>query len=194
MAKEPIPSNFLTDTIRFVLRWGLRLIILLVALFALILAGVFAYQKYDTWKNELVILVALKCGPTNVKPKDWPKSRFISLRGSRKSKVISKSVLMMSKSDITKEIYSGWNEKYGFEFDPNNLTTTRDEYVFEKEYDDGKKTKTAFNRKSLQRIITRTKDGVQTEQSFRECKEISVKDYKAELKSVEKAFSEGNKI
>ena len=194
MAKEPIPSNFLTDTIRFVLRWGLRLIILLVALLALILAGVFAFEKYDTWKNELVILVALKCGPTSIDKEDYPENRFISLRGTRKSEVISKLVEIRSKSDITEEIYSGWNEKYGFEFDPNDLTTTRDEYFYEKEYDDGKKTKIAINRKSLQRIVTRTKDGVQTEQFFRECKEISVRKYNAELESVKKAFSEGNKI
>ena len=64
--KEPIPNNFLTDTLRFLLRWGLRLILLVVALTALIGIIVFIFQKYDSWKNESVILVALKCGPTSV--------------------------------------------------------------------------------------------------------------------------------
>ena len=97
MAKEPIPNNFLTDTLRFLLRWGLRLILLLVALTALIGIIVFIFQKYDSWKNESVILVALKCGPTNVNPEDFPEFRFISLQGIRKDKVISKLHQIRSK-------------------------------------------------------------------------------------------------
>jgi len=194
MAKEPIPSNFLTDTIRFVLRWGLRLIILLVALFALILGGVFALQKYDTWKNELVILVALKCGPTNADGEDFNQNIFISLRGTRKSEVISKYVSIRAKSDITDEMYSDWNEKLGFEHIPEDLTKIRDEYFYTDTNDDGEKTKISINRKSLQRIYTQSKDDVQTHQSFRECEEISVKKYNSELENVRKAFSEGNKI
>jgi len=194
MAKEPIPSNFLTDTIRFLLRWGLRLIVLLVAIIVLIGSGVAIVDKYDIWKNELVILVALKCGPTNVDKEDYPENRFISLRGTRKSEVISKLVEIRPKSYVMGDSYSGWNESYGFEHEPEDILTTRDEYFYKETSDDGSVVKVSFHRKTLQRIATQSKDDGQTKQTFRECKEISVKDYKAELESVEKVFSEGNKI
>ena len=194
MAKEPIPSNFLTDTIRFVLRWGLRLILLLVVLTVLIGIIAFILQKYDTWENESVVLVALKCGPTNVDAEDYPEFRFISLQGIRKDKEISKLNEIRQKSDILGDDYSSWKESFGFELVPEDITANRDEYFHMRTNDDGVKTKTSINRKTLQRIFTRSKNDVQTDQTFRECKEISVKDYKAELESVEKAFSEGNKI
>lgn len=194
MTKEPIPNNFLTDTIRFLLRWGLRLILLLVALTALIVISALIFQKYDSWKNESVILVALKCGPTNVDAEDFPEFRFISLQGIRKDKVISKLHEIRQKSDILGDDYSDWNESFGFEFAPEDITANRDEYFNEHTNDDGVKTKISINRKTLQRIVTQSKNDVQTDQTFRECKEISVREYEAELESVEKAFSEGNKI
>ena len=98
------------------------------------------------------------------------------------------------KSDILGDDYSSWKESFGFELVPEDITANRDEYFHMRTNDDGVKTKTSINRKTLQRIFTRSKNDVQTDQTFRECKEISVKDYKAELESVEKAFSEGNKI
>ena len=194
MAKEPIPSNFLTDTIRFLLRWGLRLIALLVAIIVLIVSGVGIVDKYDARNKELVILVVLKCGPTKIDTKDYPENRFISLRGTRKSEVISKLVEIRPKSYVMGDSYSGWNESYGFEHKPRDILTTRDKYFYKEILDDGSVNKVSFDRKTLQRIVTRTKDGVQTAQSFRECKEISVRKYNAELESVKKAFSEGNKI
>ena len=193
MAKEPIPSNFLTDTIRFLLRWALRLIVLLVAITVLIGSGVAIVDKYDIWKNELVILAALKCGPINSDDLDASPELFISLKGVRKSKIISKSVQMMSKSSVTGDEYSNQSEGLGFEYDPADLLTTRDKYIDETTYNDGSKLRVSFNRKTLRRTYSTTIGDVQ-ETTFRECKEISVKDYKAELKSVEKAFSEGNKI
>jgi len=194
MAKEPIPNNFLTDTLRFLLRWGLRLILLLVALTALIGIIVFIFQKYDSWKNESVILVALKCGPTNVDAKDWPEFRFISLQGIRKDKVISKLHEIRQKSDLLGDGYSDWKESFGFELVPQDITANRDEYFNVRTNEDGVKTKTSINRKTLQRIITRSKNDTQTDQTFRNCEKISVREYEAELESVKKAFSEGNKI
>ena len=194
MAKEPIPNNFLTDTIRFLLRWGLRLILLLVGLTAIIGGVAFILHKYDTWKNESVILVALKCGPTNADDEDYPQNRFISLQGIRKDKVISKLHEIRPKSDILGDDYSGWKETFGFEFAQIDIVTNRDEYFHMDTNDDGEKTKISINRKTLQRIVTRSKDDVQIEQSFRDCEEISVRKYNSELESVKKAFSEGNKI
>ena len=194
MAKEPIPNNFLTDTLRFLLRWGLRLILLLVALTAIIGIIVFIFQKYDSWKNESVILVALKCGPTNVNPEDYPEFRFISLQGIRKDKVISKLHQIIPKSRISRDDYSDWKESLGFEFLPVNLSINRDEYFYTETYDDGEKANFSINRKTLQRIVTRSKDGIQTSQTFRDCAKISVREYEAELESVKKAFSAGNKI
>lgn len=194
MAKEPIPNNFLTDTLRFLLRWGLRLILLLVALTALIGIIVFIFQKYDNWKNESVVLVALKCGPTNVDAEDFPEFRFISLQGIRKDKVISKLHEIRSKSLISGDDYSDWKESFGFEFAPVNISVNRDEYFYTETYDDGEKTNVSINRKTLRRIYTESKDGVQTSQTFRDCAKISVREYEAELESVKKTFSEGNKI
>ena len=68
--KKPITDNFLKDAFRFLLRWGLRLILLLVALSALIGALAFIANEYDAWKNESVILTALKCGHTNDNSED----------------------------------------------------------------------------------------------------------------------------
>ena len=194
MAKEPIPNNFLTDTIRFLLRWGLRLILLLVVLTALIGIIALILQKYDTWKNESVVLVALKCGPSSVDAGDYPEFRFISLQGIRKDKVISKLHEIRQKSDILGDDYSDWKESFGFEFAPKNISVNRDEYFYTDTFDDGEKTKISINRKTLQRNYTKSKNDVQTYQTFRECKEISVKKYNSELESVKKAFSEGNKI
>tara|TARA_B100000780_G_C20874855_1_gene347980 strand:- start:2 stop:583 length:582 start_codon:yes stop_codon:yes gene_type:complete len=193
MAIEPIPSNFLTDTIRFLLRWGLRLMLLLVAIFFVLIAVGFTYSKYKAWNEGEVILVALKCGPSNSDDPGAAPELFISLKGTRKSKIISKSVQMMSKSSVTGDEYSNQSEGLGFEYDPADLLTTRDKYIDETTYNDGSKLRVSFNRKTLRRTYSTTIGDVQ-ETTFRECKEISVKDYKAELESVEKAFSEGNKI
>ena len=194
MAKEPIPNNFLIDTIRFLQRWILRFILLLVALAALIGVFVFISDKYDSWNYESVILVALRCGPTNVDAEDYPEFRFIALKGMRKDKVISKLYEIRPKSDILGDNYSDWKESFGFEFAPKDISVNRDEYFHMRTNDDGVKTKTSINRKSLQRILTQSKDDVQTDQTFRECEEISVKKYNSELESVKKVFSEGNKI
>ena len=193
MAKEPIPNNFLTDTIRFLLRWALRLIVLLVAITVLIGSGVAIVDKYDTWKNELVILVALKCGAINPDNLDASPEIFISLKGTRKSKTISDYVQMVAKSRATSDEFSGRSEDLGFEYGASEVLTTRDEYVYEFTYENGDKKRVSFNRKTLRRTYSTTIADVQ-ETTFRECKEISVKDYKAELESVKKAFSEGNKI
>ena len=192
--KKPITDNFLKDAFRFLLRWGLRLILLLVALSALIGALAFIANEYDAWKNESVILTALKCGPTNDNSEDYPKNRFISLRGNRQDKVIIKMQEIIPKSHVVEDIFNNWKKSYGFEYDAEKMTMTRDEYFYTETLEDGVKRKTSFNRKTLQRFFTESKDGVQINQTFRDCEEISVKEYNSELQSVEKAFSEGNKF
>ena len=75
MSKEKFPENLIIDTIRWILGWVIRLGIIGFALILLFIGGFFAYKKYNSWNNELVILVAIKCGPNIVDPQNLTKRK-----------------------------------------------------------------------------------------------------------------------
>ena len=55
MSKKEIPDNLIIDTIRWILRWVIRIGIIGFVLILLLIGGFFAYDKYKTWNNELII-------------------------------------------------------------------------------------------------------------------------------------------
>ena len=52
MSKKEIPDNLIIDTIRWILRWVIRLGIIGFVLTLLLIGGFFAYDKYKTWNND----------------------------------------------------------------------------------------------------------------------------------------------
>ena len=86
MSKEKLPENLIIHTIRWILVWVIRLGIIGFALIFLFIGGFFAYKKYNSWNDELVILVAIKCGPNIVDPSKFNQEKIISFRGTRKNK------------------------------------------------------------------------------------------------------------
>ena len=84
MSKEEIPDNLIIDTMRWMLRWVIRIGIIGFVLILMLIGCFFTYEKYRTWNNELVILVAIKCGPNVVDPSKFNQEKIISFRGTRK--------------------------------------------------------------------------------------------------------------
>ena len=193
MSKEKFPENLIIDTIRWILGWVIRLGIISFALILLFIGGFFAYKKYNSWNNELVILVAIKCGPNIVDPSKFNQDKIISFRGTRKNKEILKLVELIPKSVITSDNFSDWKESYGFEWQPKDVKITRDYYITEKELEKGKEI-VSYNRKNLQRDFKKYVGSLLEDESTRQCEEISVDEYNAELESVRELFLEGNKI
>ena len=64
---------------------------------------------------------------------------------------------------------------------------------FYKELENGKEI-VSYNRKNLQREFKKYVGSLLEDESTRQCEEISVDEYKAELESVRGVFLEGNKI
>ena len=155
--------------------------------------GFYYYEKYNSWNNELVILVAIKCGPNIVDPSKFNQEKIISFRGTRKNKEILKLVELIPKSVITSDNFSDWKESYGFEWQPKDVKITRDYYITEKELENGKEI-VSYNRKNLQREFKKYVGSLIEDESTRQCKEISVDEYNAELESVRELFLVGNKI
>ena len=114
MSKKEIPDNLIIDTIRWILRWVIRLGIIGFVLTLLLIGGFFAYDKYKTWNNELIILIAIKCGPNIVDLSKYHQEKIISFRGTRKNKEILKLVELIPKSVIASDNFSDWKESYGF--------------------------------------------------------------------------------
>ena len=191
--KQRFPENLIIDTIRWILGWVIRLGIIGFALILLFIGGFFAYKKYNSWNNELVILVAIKCGPNIVDPSKFNQEKIISFRGTRKNKEILKLVELIPKSVITSDNFSDWKESYGFEWQPKDVKITRDYYITEKELENGKEI-VSYNRKNLQREFKKYLGSLLEDESTRQCEEISVDEYNAELESVRELFLEGNKI
>ena len=69
-----------------------------------------------------------------------------------------------------------------------------DEYFYIEKLDDGTIQKISFDRKTLRRNYSITRDDIQTESSFRERERITLKQYNSELEYVRELFLEGNKI
>ena len=193
MSKEKFPENLIIDTIRWILGWVIRLGIIGFALIFLFIGGFFAYKKYNSWNNELIILVAIKCGPNIVDPSKFNKEKIISFRGTRKNKEILKLVELIPKTVITSDNFSDWKESYGFEWQPKDVKITRDYYITEKELENGKEI-VSYNRKNLQRKFKKYVGSLLEDESTRQCEEISVDEYNAELESVRELFLKGNKI
>ncbi len=193
MSKKEIPDNLIIDTMRWMLRWVIRFGIIGFVLILILIGCFFTYEKYRTWNNELVILVAIKCGPNVVDPSKFNQEKIISFRGTRKNKEISKLVELIPKSVITSDNFSDWKESYGFEWQPKDVKITRDYYITEKELEKGKEI-VSYNRKNLQRDFKKYVGSLLKDESTRQCEEISVDEYNAELESVRELFLEGNKI
>ena len=193
MSKEKFPENLIIDTIRWILGWVIRLGIIGFALILLIIGGFFAYKKYNSWNNEFIILVAIKCGPNIVDPSKFNQEKIISFRGTRKNKEILKLVELIPKTVITSDNFSDWKESYGFEWQPKDVKITRDYYITEKELENGKEI-VSYNRKNLKRKFKKYVGSLLEDESTRQCEEISVDEYNAELESVRELFLEGNKI
>ena len=191
--KQRCPENLIIDTIRWILGWVIRLGIIGLALILLFIGGFFSYKKYNSWNNELVILVAIKCGPNIVDPSKFNQEKIISFRGTRKNKEILKLVELIPKSVITSDNFSDWKESYGFEWQPKDVKITRDYYITEKELENGKEI-VSYNRKNLQREFKKYVGPILEDESTRQCEEISVDEYNAELESVRELFLVGNKI
>jgi len=191
--KQRCPENLIIDTIRWILGWVIRLGIIGLALILLFIGGFFSYKKYNSWNNELVILVAIKCGPNTVDPSKFNQEKIISFRGTRKNKEILKLVELIPKSVITSDNFSDWKESYGFEWQPKDVKITRDFYITEKEFENGKEI-VSYNRKNLQREFKKYVGFLLKDESTRQCEEISVDEYNAELESVRELFLAGNKI
>ena len=193
MSKEKFPENLIIDTIRWILGWVIRLGIIGFALILLFSSGFFAYKKYNSWNNEFIILVAIKCGPNIVDPSKFNQEKIISFRGTRKNKEILKLVELIPKSVITSDNFSDWKESYGFEWQPKDVKITRDFYITEKELENGKEI-VSYNRKNLQREFKKYLGSLLEDESTRQCEEISVDEYNVELESVRELFLAGNKI
>ena len=191
--KQRCPENLIIDTIRWILGWVIRLGIIGFALILLFIGGFFSYKKYNSWNNELVILVAIKCGPNIVDPSKFNQEKIISFRGTRKNKEILKLVELIPKTVITSDNFSDWKESYGFEWQPKDVKITRDYYITEKELENGKEI-VSYNRKNLQREFKKYVGPILEDESTRQCEEISVDEYNAELESVRELFLVGNKI
>ena len=193
MSKKEIPDNLIIDTIRWILRWVIRLGIIGFVIILLLIGGFFAYDKYKTWNNELIILIAIKCSPNIVDLSKYQQEKIISFRGTRKNKEILKLVELIPKSVIASDNFSDWKESYGFEWQPKDVKITRDYYITEKELENGKEV-ISYNRKNLQREFKKYIGTQLEDQSIRQCEQISVKEYNSEFDSVRKLFLEGNKI
>ena len=193
MSKEKFPENLIIDTIRLILRWVIRFGIIGFVLILILIGCFYTYEKYNTWNNELVILVAIKCGPNVVDPSKFNQEKIISFRGTRKNKEILKLVELIPKSVITSDNFSDWKESYGFEWQPKDVKITRDFYITEKELENGKEI-VSYNRKNLQRKFKKYVGSLLEDESTRQCEEISVDEYNAELESVRELFLEGYKI
>jgi hypothetical protein len=193
MSKEPIPNNFFLDAIKFLYRWGLRLIFLVVALILSFFLVFLIETKYDSWAYEKVNLISLKCGPIISDTSSAHPELFISLRGTRKDKNISELVTIVPETLVTSEEWRKRSDDQEFEYSHVDLQTQRDEYIYERVFEDGSKLRVSLDRKTLRRSTSTTTGSVE-KTTFRDCAKISVKDYEAKLESVKKAFSEGNKI
>lgn len=193
MSKEPIPNNFFLDAIKFLYRWGLRLIFLVVALILSFFLVFLIDTKYDSWAYEKVNLISLKCGPIISDISSAHPELFISLRGTRKDKNISELVTIVPETLVTSEEWRKRSDDQEFEYSPVDLQTQRDEYIYERVFEDGRKLRVSLDRKTLRRSYSTTTGSVE-KTTVRDCAKISVKDYEAKLESVKKAFSEGNKI
>ena len=73
------------------------------------------------------------------------------------------------------------------------MKITRDYYITEKELENGKEV-ISYNRKNLQREFKKYVGTQLSDQSTRQCEQISVTEYNSELDGVRKLFLEGNEI
>ena len=193
MPKKNLPKNLIIDPLRWILLWVLRMRIIVVALLILSIGSFFTYKKYKTWNNELVILVAIKCGPALVDRFEFREEKIISFRGKRKNKEILQLIELISKSVVTSDDFSDWKESYGFEWKPKDVKITRDYYITEVKFEKEKEIVT-YNRKNLKREYKKYIGTSLQDKSTRQCEEISVAEYNNELKTIKKLFMQDNKI
>ena len=193
MSKKEIRKSSIVEILRWIFQSVIRNALIIFSLILFSVFGFYFYEKYNAWNNALVILVAIKCGPNIVDLTKFNQEKIISFRGTRKNKEILKLVELIPKSVITSDNFSDWKERYGFEWQPKDVKITRDFYITEKELENGKEI-VSYNRKNLQREFKKYVGPLLEDESIRQCEEISVDEYNAELKSVRELFLEGNKI
>ena len=193
MSKKEIVKNSIIEVLRWIFRSVIRTTLIILSLILLSVSGFYSYEKYNSWNNEMVILVAIKCGPNIVDPTKFKQEKIISFRGTRKNKEILKLVELIPKTVITSDNFSDWKESYGFEWQPKDVKITRDFYITEKELENGKEI-VSYNRKNLQREFKKYVGPLLEDECTRQCEEISVDEYNAELESIRDLFLEGNKI
>ena len=193
MLKKETSKNSIIEILRWIFRSVIRTALIILSLILLSVSGFYSYEKYNSWNNEMVILVAIKCGPNIIDPSKFNNEKIISFRGTRKNNEILKLVELIPKSVITSDNFSDWKESYGFEWQPKDVKITRDYYITEKELENGKEI-VSYNRKNLQREFKKYVGSLLEDESTRQCEEISVDEYNAELESVRELFLVGNKI
>ena len=193
MSKKETPESLIIDIFKWIFSSVLRVVIIIVALILIFSSGFYTYEKYQSWNNDLVILLAIKCGPNTVDPSKFTQEKIISFRGIRKNKKILKLIELIPQSVMTSYDFSDWKESYGFEWQPKDVQITRDYYITEKKLENGKEI-VSYNRKNLQRKFKKYIDSLLEDESTRQCEEISVNEYKAELDNIRKLFLGGNKI
>lgn len=193
MSKKEIPKSSIIDILKSLFRSVFRITIIILTLILLFIVGFYAYERYVSWNNELVILAAIKCGPNIVDPSKFSQEKIISFRGTRKNKEILNLVELIPKSVIKSDNFSDWKERYGYEWQPKDVQITRDYYITKKKLEHGKEI-VSYNRKNLQREYKKYIGTLLEDESTRQCRVISVKEYNTELESVRKLFLKGNKI
>ena len=156
MSKEPIPNNFFLDAIKFLYRWGLRLIFLVVALILSFFLVFLIDKKYDSWAYEKVNLISLKCGPIIVILPSAHPELFISLRGTRKDKKFQSSSQLYRNACDKRRMAQYAQTTKSLSTVLVDLQTQRDEYIYERVFDDGRKLRVSLDRKTLRWSVSTT--------------------------------------
>ena len=170
------------------------LVIATITFLVILLGSSVFYEKYKDRNTELIILVALKCGPNLLEPSRYTEEKFITLRGTRESKNVSKLVEMISEYRVISDDFSDWKEGYGFEWQARDVIVTRDHYSTEKKLDERSIEIVSIDRKTLKREFKKFVDNTMVDKSTRQCEEISIGEYSSQLENVKALFLKGNKI
>ena len=68
MSKKEIVKNSVIEVLRWIFRSVIRMTLIILSLILLSVSGFYSYEKYNSWNNELIIVIAIKCGPNIVDP------------------------------------------------------------------------------------------------------------------------------
>ena len=76
MSKKEIVKNSIIEVLRWIFRSVIRTTLIILSLILLSVSGFYSYEKYNSWNNEMVILVAIKCGPNIVDPRKFKQEKI----------------------------------------------------------------------------------------------------------------------